>query len=120
MFFIIDCWNIEPDNRPTINQVVDKLKVIIAKENIIINDFHLYNNIKDIKSSNNHQPNLDVAISKNINSVHGDLSQIINRFDEMSTKEIETSKSLSNHIENSFNIVVNDIIFFLNDDNNNV
>ncbi|CAB4400552.1 unnamed protein product [Rhizophagus irregularis] len=29
-----DCWNNEPDNRPTINQVVAKLNAIILKENI--------------------------------------------------------------------------------------
>ncbi|RIA94295.1 kinase-like domain-containing protein [Glomus cerebriforme] len=27
-----DCWNSEPDDRPTINQVVDKLKALIAKD----------------------------------------------------------------------------------------
>ncbi|GBC32767.2 hypothetical protein RIR_jg12164.t1 [Rhizophagus irregularis DAOM 181602=DAOM 197198] len=29
-----ECWNGEPDNRPTINQVVERLKEIIAKMNI--------------------------------------------------------------------------------------
>ncbi|CAB4398909.1 unnamed protein product [Rhizophagus irregularis] len=51
----IDCWNIEPDNRPTIDQVVEELKVLITKENIIIKDFHLYNNTNNSLSSNNHQ-----------------------------------------------------------------
>ncbi|GES93416.1 kinase-like domain-containing protein [Rhizophagus clarus] len=43
-----DCWNIEPDNRPTINQVINELKAIVIKENIIIKDFHLYDDDKDI------------------------------------------------------------------------
>ncbi|RGB27593.1 kinase-like domain-containing protein [Rhizophagus diaphanus] len=29
-----DCWNYEPDNRPTINQVIAKLDEIISKENV--------------------------------------------------------------------------------------
>ncbi|CAB4379660.1 unnamed protein product [Rhizophagus irregularis] len=57
-----DCWNIEPDNRPTINQVVDEFKVLITKENIIIKDFHLYNDTNNVQSSNNHQlPNLNIS-----------------------------------------------------------
>ncbi|CAB4379597.1 unnamed protein product [Rhizophagus irregularis] len=72
-----DCWNIEPDNRPTINQVVDELKAIITKKNIIIIDFHLYDNNKDIQSSNSQQPILDVEISESTNSLHGELSQVI-------------------------------------------
>ncbi|CAB4379587.1 unnamed protein product [Rhizophagus irregularis] len=60
-----DCWNIEPDNRPTINQVVDELKAIITKENIIIKDFHLYNVNNYVQSSNDHQlSNLNVKISE--------------------------------------------------------
>ncbi|CAB4379630.1 unnamed protein product [Rhizophagus irregularis] len=61
----VDCWNIEPDNRPTIDQVVEELKVLIMKENIIIKDFHLYNNTNNSLSSNNHQlSNSTVKISE--------------------------------------------------------
>ncbi|CAB4413986.1 unnamed protein product [Rhizophagus irregularis] len=105
-----DCWNIEPDNRPTINQVVDELKAIMTKENIIIKDFHLYDNNKGIQSSNNQQPILDVEISENINSSHGDLSQVIQNFNMMNTNDIETSMSSN---ENSFDIIVNDVINLL-------
>ncbi|RGB25999.1 kinase-like domain-containing protein [Rhizophagus diaphanus] len=118
-----DCWNIEPDNRPTINQVVDELKAIITKENIIIKDFHLYDNNKDIQSSNNQQPILDVEISENINSSHGDLSQIIQNFNMMSTKDIETSicsMSSYNSFENNFNRIVNDIINLLENDGHEI
>ncbi|RGB33722.1 kinase-like domain-containing protein, partial [Rhizophagus diaphanus] len=47
-----DCWDIEPDNRPTIDQVVDKLNALMTKEK----DFHLYDNNKDIQLFNNQQP----------------------------------------------------------------
>jgi hypothetical protein len=102
--FVVDCWNIEPDNRPTINQVVDELKVIITKENIIIKDSQLCND-------------LDVEDSENANSLHGDLSQIIQNFNMINLKEIEPSMLSSNHqIENEFNIIVDDIINFLEGD----
>ncbi|CAB4413983.1 unnamed protein product [Rhizophagus irregularis] len=108
-----DCWNIEPDNRPTINQVVDELKSMMTKENIIIEDFHLYDNNKDIQLSNNKQPILDVEISENISSLHGDLSQVIQNFNMMNTKDIETPMSSNNSFENNFNRIVNDILNFL-------
>ncbi|GBC25202.2 kinase-like domain-containing protein [Rhizophagus irregularis DAOM 181602=DAOM 197198] len=92
-----DCWNIEPDNRPTINHVVDKLKAIITKENIIIKDFNLYDNKKDIQLPNihqTHQTNLDVEISENIISLHEDLSKNTTQyFNMMKTKEIDFSIS---------------------------
>ncbi|EXX57230.1 uncharacterized protein OCT59_023855 [Rhizophagus irregularis] len=86
-----DCWNIEPDNRPTINQVVNELKAKMTKENIIIKDLHLHDNNKDIQSSNNQQL---IKIPENIDSLHGDLSKFIQDFNMMNTKEIESSISL--------------------------
>ncbi|CAB4482656.1 unnamed protein product [Rhizophagus irregularis] len=88
-----DCWNLEPDNRPTINQVVDKLRTIITKENIIIKDFHLYDDKKDIQLSNNQQPILDEVSSEDFNSLRGELSQVIQNFNMMNTKEMECSMS---------------------------
>ncbi|RGB39552.1 hypothetical protein C1646_472669 [Rhizophagus diaphanus] len=102
-----DCWNIEPDDRPTINQVFDRLKKIVKKENVIIKDFHLFNDNNITQSSNNQQPILNGEISENIDSLHGDLSQVIQNFNMMNTKEIESS---SNQFENNFNIIVHDII----------
>ncbi|GES88018.1 kinase-like domain-containing protein [Rhizophagus clarus] len=98
-----ECWNIEPDDRPTINQVVDKLKTITTKENIITN----------VQSSNN---NLDVEFPENTNSLHGELSQVIQNFDMINTKEIETSMSSGN----KFNAIINDIINVLDREDNNI
>ncbi|GES93543.1 kinase-like domain-containing protein [Rhizophagus clarus] len=112
-----DCWNIEPDNRPTINQVIDELKAVIIKENIIIKDFHLYNDNKDIiQSLNNHQPNSDAEILEN-NYYHENSLQVI---DFTKTKEIESSMLSNNQTENDFNIIVNDIINILENNSNEI
>ncbi|GBC21921.2 kinase-like domain-containing protein [Rhizophagus irregularis DAOM 181602=DAOM 197198] len=110
-----DCWNIEPDDRPTINQVVDELKVLITKENIIIKDFHLHNDTNNVQSSNNHQLP-DLNISESINLSHGEFSQFIQNFDMMNTKEIESSVSSINQFEDNFNIIVNNMFNFFDDD----
>ncbi|CAB4389388.1 unnamed protein product [Rhizophagus irregularis] len=105
-----DCWNIEPDDRPFINKVFDRLKEIIKKENIIIKDFHLFNDNKITQSSNNQQPILDGKISENIDSLHGDLSQVIQNFNMMNTKEIESLMSSSNQFENNFDTNAFDLL----------
>ncbi|CAB4438280.1 unnamed protein product [Rhizophagus irregularis] len=89
-----DCWNNEPDNRPTANQVVEKLNEIILKENIKVSS---------------EQQNI-AEISENIidNSLHGEMSQVIKNFYKMNTEEIEISISSDN-----FDIMVSEIILFL-------
>ncbi|RGB36595.1 kinase-like domain-containing protein [Rhizophagus diaphanus] len=109
----LNCWNI--DNRPTVNQVVDELKVLIIKENINIKDFHLYDDHNTVQLSNNYQlPDLDVKISESTNSLHGELSQVIQNFNMM--KEIKSSMLSSNQFGDNFNIIVNNIFNFFNDD----
>ncbi|GES93951.1 kinase-like domain-containing protein [Rhizophagus clarus] len=106
-----DCWNIEPDNRPTINQVINELKAIIIKENIIIKDFHLYDDDKDIiQSLSNHQLSSDAEILGNNNySFRENSSQVI---DFTRTKEIESSILSNNKTENDYSLIVNNIINF--------
>ncbi|POG54466.1 hypothetical protein GLOIN_2v1886636 [Rhizophagus irregularis DAOM 181602=DAOM 197198] len=84
-----DCWNNEPDNRPTINQVVAKLNTIILNENV------------QLSSEQQKTP-------RNIinNSLHGEMSQLIQNFNNMNTKEMDTTISS----ENNFDIMVNEII----------
>ncbi|CAB4495541.1 unnamed protein product [Rhizophagus irregularis] len=116
-----DCWNIEPDNRPTINQVVDELKVLIIKENINIKDFHLYDDHNTVQSSNNYQLlDLDVKISESTNSLHGELSQVIQNFNMINTKEIEPSISSSNQFGDNVNIIVNNMFNLFDNYDDNV
>ncbi|GES87639.1 kinase-like domain-containing protein [Rhizophagus clarus] len=91
-----DCWNIEPDDRPTINQVVDELKVIMTKENIIIKDFHLYDCNKD-----------------------NQISQVKD-FTMIKSKKVESSMSSNSQSENGFDIIANDIINFLENNRNKI
>ncbi|CAI2163424.1 15683_t:CDS:2, partial [Funneliformis geosporum] len=56
------CWDNEPDNRPSMNQVVDKLNAIIS-------------NIKENNQMNNYESNNFEAVS-NLNNSLGENSQI--------------------------------------------
>src|SRR5688572_29456545 len=86
----LDCWNGEPDNRPTINQLIAKLKGIITKDDVIIKDFHPYNSDTVIQAE----------ISENDDSsLHGDLSQLIQNFNNMNARDI-ASISLSDENAN--------------------
>ena len=67
--FYLDCWNNEPDNRPTINQVIAKLKAVIPKENI---EFQPYDSNTNVQSSSE-QKNI-VEVSNN-NLLHGELCE---------------------------------------------
>uniref|UniRef100_U9U9R8 Protein kinase domain-containing protein n=2 Tax=Rhizophagus irregularis TaxID=588596 RepID=U9U9R8_RHIID len=90
-----DCWNNEPDNRPTVNQVIAKLNVQLSSE----------------QKSNDEVP-------KNIidSSLYGEMSQIIENFNKMSIKEIEPSMSLNNNFDIMVN--VNEIILLLDNIDN--
>ncbi|PKY32119.1 HCP-like protein [Rhizophagus irregularis] len=79
------CWDGEPDNRPTIYQVVDWLNAKIAKIDIIIENRQI---------SNEQEANL----STNNSELPGDLSQLIQNFDKMNTKEID-SHQITNELE---------------------
>ncbi|GES80240.1 kinase-like domain-containing protein [Rhizophagus clarus] len=70
------CWDGEPDNRPTMHQVVDQLKQLI-------------NELSDSTDYKQYQQNSYQQSFLNDISVHGELSQIIQNFDKMNTKEIE-------------------------------
>ncbi|CAB4415461.1 unnamed protein product [Rhizophagus irregularis] len=52
-----ECWNGEPDNRPTINQVVERLKEIITKTNITTEN------------------NISASLNTDNNSLHGEMKE---------------------------------------------
>jgi TPR repeat protein len=92
----LDCWNYEPDGRPTINQVVSRL-------NAIISDF----------KQNDSNADIQLSSKENIkNSLHEKMFQIIQNYSEINIKEIEPSIS-SNLAINDFSMVVSEITHFL-------
>ena len=102
--FIIECWDGEPDNRPTIYQVVAQLKAIITTT-------------ENIQSSSKQELNLNNvgALSTNINSEsQGELSRLIQNFDKMNTKEIDSivvsSKQENLLSKKDFNIIIDENI----------
>ncbi|GBC22107.2 kinase-like domain-containing protein [Rhizophagus irregularis DAOM 181602=DAOM 197198] len=97
-----DCWNIEPNNRPTINQVVEKLNAIIKKEST------------NLSNLSNEQQNIFEIPNKTINkSLHIEsMSQIIQNFNRINIKEIGPLIS-SNLNVNDFQLMVNEIIHLL-------
>ncbi|RGB32012.1 hypothetical protein C1646_655336 [Rhizophagus diaphanus] len=74
------CWDGEPDNRPTINQVVLQLRQLMI-------------------SSTDHQIQKDsMPIDISVNSLHGDLSQLIQNFNEINRRSTDMiSLALSDH-----------------------
>ena len=121
IYFLLECWDDEPDNRPNIHEVVERLNPIISQSNIPNyqqQNENFYKITDQIASKN-------ISLNSIENSSHGELSQIIQNFDKMNTEEIvESMTSTSKQIisqnilpENNLNIAVNEInkfIFILN------
>src|ERR1051325_8653110 len=110
---LLDCWNSEPDHRPTVNQVVIKLKAITTKKNIEVSQLHNSN----IGVEQQITSDTVKVVSENNNLSRGDLTQLIQNFDKMSTNELESIISSSNQIinnpilpENDFSTIVHGII----------
>ncbi|GBC20845.1 kinase-like domain-containing protein [Rhizophagus irregularis DAOM 181602=DAOM 197198] len=105
-----DCWNNEPDDRPTINQVVSKLNAIAPKnskntmKNFWSNDSHT-----NIQLSSNQQLNLSVFKDSNNNLSHGELSKIIQKFNKINIEEIKPSITS----DYDFKMIVDEIVEFL-------
>ncbi|RGB34719.1 hypothetical protein C1646_140184 [Rhizophagus diaphanus] len=100
------CWDGEPDNRPNIYQVVDCLKELITKTDVIAENFQLSGEqeVNDASSTNNSES-------------QGDLSQLIQDFNKMNSKEIDSMVGLSKQenltTEKDFNRIVDEINDFI-------
>ncbi|GBB88065.1 hypothetical protein RclHR1_01460015 [Rhizophagus clarus] len=104
------CWDGEPDNRPTIHQVVDWLEMMITKADVMTENFQ----------SSDKQEFDEASLSTSYSELRGELSQLIQNFDRMDTKEIESIAILNKQenlsTEKDFNMKVdqiNDFIFKL-------
>ncbi|UZO15752.1 uncharacterized protein OCT59_007168 [Rhizophagus irregularis] len=102
------CWDGEPDNRPTIDQVVAKTSVI-TENHQVKSDLQLSDE-QDINSTN---VNTSSSVS---NSYHRELSQIIQNFDKMNTKEISANEQIINESilsEKNLSKIINEIVEFI-------
>ncbi|PKC10767.1 kinase-like protein [Rhizophagus irregularis] len=112
-----DCWDGEPNNRPTINQVIERLKsMMITKTTIITENYHIKSDLQLSDEQDINPTNVNTSSSIN-DSYHGELSQIIQNFDKMNIKEIAPTVSTSemfNIINSSeMNLIINEIVEFI-------
>ncbi|PKK58404.1 HCP-like protein [Rhizophagus irregularis] len=104
-----ECWNGEPDKRPTINQVVERLKTIMTKTNTLMENHQTL--LTSTEELNFNPTNIDILSNIDI-SLHGEMSQIIQNFDKMNTREIVPT-SLTNENEKNLNKIVNNTINYI-------
>jgi hypothetical protein len=84
--FVLECWDGEPNNRPTIFQVVDMLKTIITKKTDVITE-----NPQLLNKQEFNRISLNTCNSKS----QGEMSQLIQNFDKIDTKELSKFNSKS-------------------------
>ncbi|EXX63625.1 uncharacterized protein OCT59_024412 [Rhizophagus irregularis] len=105
-----ECWDDNPDNRPSIQEVVERLDGIINQKTENIDE-----------KTDQSFTNKNIVLNSIEESSHGELSQVIQEFNKMNTKEIMgTMTSTSNQIisqnilpENDLSVIVNNITEFI-------
>jgi TPR repeat protein len=114
--FFLECWNSEPDKRPTINQVVERLKEIITKVNIITENYQTGLNLQSTTTDEQkfNPINIDTFSNTDI-SLHGKMSKLIQNFYKMNTKEIISTTLTNKNIlpEKNLNKIVNNIVNYI-------
>ncbi|CAB4415545.1 unnamed protein product [Rhizophagus irregularis] len=107
-----ECWDTKPDNRPTIDQVLERLKAIITKttEN--------YQTELNLQSTSTDGQNFNPINIDNLNignSLNGEMSQIIENFDKMNTKEMVYTSLTNEDISSEKNLykIVNNIVNYI-------
>jgi hypothetical protein len=101
LHLFLECWDGEPGNRPSIYQVVDWLNALITKSDVLIEN-HQISNKQEVAS-----------LSVNNSELQGDLSQLIRNFDQMNSKEIDSTATSSKQenlpTEKDFNMIVDEV-----------
>ncbi|GBC09844.1 hypothetical protein RclHR1_09160002 [Rhizophagus clarus] len=125
----IECWDKDPDNRPSINDVVKRLNDIITQKQLDeISDQKENKNTTNCVKESSHgeldkiiqdpdKANINQTSNENSNIVNsnieeaslGELSQMIQDFTEMNTKEIIGPVTP----ENDLNIIIDEITEFI-------
>ncbi|CAB4442931.1 unnamed protein product [Rhizophagus irregularis] len=108
-----ECWNGEPDKRPTINQVVERLEAIMTKTSIITKNYQTELSLRSTSTDGQNVNPTNIGTLSNIdNSLHGEMSQIIQNFDKMNTREI-VSTPLTNRNKKNLNKIVDDTVNYI-------
>src|SRR6266542_6546599 len=100
-FFYLECWDDEPNNRPSIHEVVERLSAMISQSNI--SNYQQQN--ENFDKITDQITNKNIILNSIENSSHGELSRMIQDFDKMNTKEIIESMTSTNEEIISQNIL---------------
>ncbi|UZO03491.1 uncharacterized protein OCT59_023898 [Rhizophagus irregularis] len=103
-----ECWNCEPNERPSIHEVVNRLRISLNSSSTTIYQQSMFNHI--IPTSN------ESLIPNSIeNSLHGELSQMIQKFNNTNANELfmmSTNNQININIsfEKNLSIAVDEIV----------
>ncbi|CAB4396023.1 unnamed protein product [Rhizophagus irregularis] len=77
-----DCWNSEPDNRPSIFEVVKRLKTFIPPSNIEVDNLKVIEDM-DIKNSSSYKKSEVIQIIQNFENTNKNTSNKIDNINEI-------------------------------------
>src|SRR5207248_11625511 len=98
ILYFLACWNGEPDNRPTIGEVVEKLR----PSTDIITEKYQANNNSELSLQLSDKPEFKFSdVGSSYNSL-----QLIPNFDKINIKGIESTTSTSVQIINTVNEIL--------------
>ena len=84
IFFLLDCWDNNPDNRPTISDVVDRLKKIITADNLD-NSNNLSNSLQEQNS------NVDVINNLAPSDPYWNMNEVVKALGSNSSESVNAS-----------------------------
>src|SRR5581483_10487333 len=113
-YFLLECWDGEPDNRPSMHEVSKRLETIILQSG----DAATYQKSND--EIINSEPNENPVLNSAETSPQGELSQMIRNLHNMNTNDLnfasltnEQTFNENNSSEKNLNIIIKEIVSFI-------